>query len=167
MFDNLVFYDAGALMYLNGGKLKNFGTELSLHYTGKKFQAEGNLTWQRVVEAVSYQYAMDNNMANIPAFMSNVVLQYEVLKGLKFHTHLTAYGRQYSRTTNFFTNEVTEHELPGRVIVNLGVNYAIKNFGVGLNCYNLLNTKYEQGGVSTGFIRQQGLWLRAEISYKF
>ena len=166
-FDNLMFYDAGALVYLNGGKLKNLGTELSLHYSGKQFQAEGNLTWQRVVEAEFYQYAMGNNMANIPAFMSNVVLQYEVLKGLKVHTHLTAYGRQYSRTTNFFTNEITEHELPGRVIVDLGVNYNYKNFGIGLNCHNLLNTKYEQGGVSTGFIRQQGRWLMAEVSYKF
>ena len=91
----------------------------------------------------------------------------EVLKGLKVHTHLTAYGRQYSRTTNFFTNEITEHELPGRVIVDLGVNYNYKNFGIGLNCHNLLNTKYEQGGVSTGFIRQQGRWLMAEVSYKF
>ena len=167
MFTNLVFYDATLLMYLNGGTLNNFGTELSLHYTGKKFQAEGNLTWQRVLETVFYQYAMGHNMANIPAFMSNVVLQYEVLKGLKVHTHLTGYGRQHSQTTNWFTNEVTEHELPGRVIVDLGINYGIKNFGVGLNCHNLLNTKYEQGGVSTGFIRQQGLWLMAEISYKF
>ena len=91
----------------------------------------------------------------------------EVLKGLKVHTHLSGYGRQYSRTTNWATNEVTEHELPGRVIANLGVNYSFKNFGVGLNCYNLLNTQYEQGGVSTGFIRQQGRWLLADISYKF
>ena len=167
MFKNLVFYDAGALMYLNGGELKNFGTELSIHYTGKKFQAEGNLTWQRVLESEYYQYAMGSNMANIPAFMSNVVLQYEVLKGLKVHTHLLGYGRQYSQTTNWATNEVTEHKLPGRVIVDLGIHYSIKNFGVGLNCHNLLNTKYEQGGVSTGFIRQQGRWLMAEVSYKF
>jgi len=167
MFTNLVFYDPTMVMYLNGGTLNNFGTELSLHYTGKKFQAEGNLTWQRVLKTVFYQYAMDHNMANIPAFMSNVVLQYEVVKGLKVHTHLTGYGRQHSRTTNYFTNEVTEHVLPGRVIVDLGINYGYKNFGVGLNCYNLFNTKYEQGGVSTGFIRQQGFWLMGEISYKF
>ena len=167
MFTNLVFYDAGMLVYLNGGKLKNFGTELSLHYTGKKFQAEGNLTWQRVLDAEFYQYAMGHNMANIPSFMSNVVLQYEVLKGLKFHTHLTGFGRQHSQTTDWFTNEITEHELPGRFLVDLGVNYGYKNFGVGLNCHNLLNTKYEQGGVSTGFIRQQGCWVMAEISYKF
>ena len=166
-FTNLVFYDAGALIYLNGGKLNNFGTELSLHYTGKKFQAECNLTWQRVLGAENYQYAIGNNMANIPAFTSNVVLQYEVLKGLKVHTHLTGFGRQYSQTTNWFTYEITEHELPGRVLVDLGVNYAYKNFGIGLNCHNLLNTKYEQGGVSTGFIRQQGRWFMAEVSYKF
>ena len=167
MFTNLVFYDPTMVMYLNGGTMNNFGTELSLHYTGKKFQAEGNLTWQRVLETVFYQYAMDHNMANIPAFMSNVVLQYEVVKGLKVHTHLTGYGRQHSQTTNYFTNEVTEHVLPGRVIVDLGINYGYKKFGVGLNCHNLFNTKYEQGGVSTGFIRQQGFWLMGEISYKF
>ena len=167
MFTNLVFYDAGALIYLNGGKLKNFGTELSIHYTGRKFQAEGNLTWQRVLESIFYQYAIGNNMSNIPAFMSNVVLQYEVLKGLKVHTHLTGFGRQHSQTTNWFTNEITEHELPGRVIMDLGINYGYKKFGVGLNCHNLFNTKYEQGGVSTGFIRQQGFWLMGEISYKF
>ena len=167
MFNNLVYYDAGSLIYLNGGSLRNFGTELSLHYTGKKFQAECNLTWQRVLDADRYQYAMGHNMANIPAFMSNVVLQYEILKGLKVHTHLNGFGLQHSQTTNFFTYEITEHELPGRVIVDLGVNYGYKNFGVGLNCHNLLNTRYEQGGVSTGFIRQQGRWLMAEISYKF
>ena len=166
-FTNLVFYDAGALIYLNGGSLKNFGTELSLRYMGKKFQAQGNLTWQRVLEAEFYQYAMGHNMANIPAFMSNVVLQYEILKGLKIHTHLTGFGRQHSRTTNWFTEEITEHELPGRVIVDLGINYGYKKFGVGLNCHNLFNTKFEQGGVSTGFIRQQGLWLMAEVSYQF
>lgn len=167
MFNNLVFYDAGALIYLNGGSLNNFGTELSLHYTGKKFQAEGNLTWQRVLGAENYQYAIDNNMANIPAFMSNVVLQYEVLKGLKVHTHLTALGRQHSQTTNWFTYEITEHELPGRVLMDLGVNYGYKQFGIGVNCHNLFNKKYEQGGVSTGFIRQQGRWLLVDLSYKF
>ena len=167
MFKNLIVYDSNLLMYFNGGSLTNWGTELSVHYTGKKFQAEANMTWQRIKDAELYDYAMGKNMANIPAFMSNVVLQYEVLKGLKLHTHLLGFGRQHSRTTNWFTYEITEHELPGRVIVDLGINYNYKKFGVGINCHNLLNTKYEQGGVSTGFIRQQGRWLMAEISYKF
>ena len=167
LFKNLIVYDGALLIYFNGGSLTNWGTELSLHYTGKKFRAEANVTWQRIQDAELYDYAMGNNMANIPAFMSNLVLQYEVLKGLKVHTHLNGFGRQYSKTTNWFTYEVTEHELPGRVIVDLGINYNYKKFGVGLNCHNLLNTKYEQGGVSTGFIRQQGRWLILDVSYKF
>ena len=167
MFKNLIVYDGGLLMYFNGGSLTNWGTELSVHYTGKKFQAEANLTWQQIREAELYDYAIGKNIANIPAFTSNVVLQYEVLKGLKVHSHLTGFGRQFSRTTNWFTNETDEHELPGRVLVDLGVHYGYKKFGVGINCHNLLNTKYEQGGVSTGFIRQQGRWVMGEISYKF
>ena len=59
----------------------------------------------------------------------------------------------------------------GDMFVGAGLSYGIhsdyKNFGIGLNCHNLLNTRYEQGGVSTGFIRQQGRWLMAEVSYKF
>ena len=167
MFKNLIVYDSNLLMYFNGGSLTNWGTELAVHYTGKKFQAEANMTWQRIKDAELYDYAIGKNMANIPAFMSNVVLQYELLKGLKVHTHLYGFGRQYFRTTNWFTGEITEHELPGHVIMNLGINYGYKNFGIGINCHNLFNTRYEQGGVSTGFIRQQGRWLLAEISYKF
>ena len=167
MFNNVIAYDAANLIYFNGGKLNNWGTELSIHYTGRKFQAEANMTLQKVLTAELYNNAIGNNMANIPAFISNVVLQYEVVKGLKIHTYLHGYSRQYSRTTDWFTGEDKLHELPGRFIVNLGINYGIKNFGVSLNCHNLLNTKYDQGGVSTGFIRQQVRWLMAEISYKF
>ena len=97
----------------------------------------------------------------------NLPARVEYGEALKVHTHLYGYGKQYSRTTDWFTYETTEHELPGRVIVDLGVNYGYKKFGIGLNCHNLFNTKYEQGGVSTGFIRQQGIWLMAEVSYKF
>ncbi|MBO6078340.1 MAG: TonB-dependent receptor [Bacteroidaceae bacterium] len=167
MFNDLVVFNGAELAYFNGGKMKSWGTELAIHYTGKKFMAEANMTWQKVLEAELYENTIGDKMSNIPTLMSNVVLQYEALKGLKVHTHLCGTGIQKARTTNYFTNEITEHEIPSRVIVDLGVNYDIKNIGIGINLYNLLNKEYVQGGVSTGFIRQQGRWLMADISYTF
>ena len=100
--------------------------------------------------------------------MSNLLIQYELLPSLKLHTHLRLIGRQYTESTiNYETYETKIYQLPARAIVNLGANYSHKNWEIGLNVYNLLNTKYVQGGASTSFIRQQGCWWMGDVSYKF
>jgi iron complex outermembrane receptor protein len=155
------------MYYFNGGKLKTWGTELSLQYTRKRFHAVANMTWQKLIEKELYDNVIGDNMKSVPSLTWNAVLQYEILKGLKLHTRLNFMGRQHSYSLDYMTIEVNEYEVPARCIVSLGTNYNIRNFEIGFNAYNLLNTRYEQGGSSTGQIRQQGFWFMADISYKF
>jgi len=38
---------------------------------------------------------------------------------------------------------------------------------LGVDVYNLLNTKYEQGGAIVAPLRQPGTWLLGHVSYQF
>jgi iron complex outermembrane receptor protein len=52
-------------------------------------------------------------------------------------------------------------------ILRIGATFNYKALELNLNVHNLTNKKYEQGGSSIAPIRQQGLWLMADIAYKF
>ena len=165
---DLVYNNVDLGLYYNGGELKTCGTEVALSYRHKKLRAEANVTWQKLIESENYVTIEGNHLKNIPSIMSNLLIQYELLPSLKLHTHLRLTGRQYTESTiNYETYETQIYQLPARAIVNLGANYSHKNWEIGLNVYNLLNTKYVQGGASTSFIRQQGCWWMGDVSYKF
>lgn len=168
IFENVIVNDILLGLYYNGGKQKSMGTEVTLRYQTKRFRSEANMTWQRLVETENLYYDHERTLRTTPSLMANLMLQYEVLKRLNLHTHLRYTSKQYQSCIADYENYVSEfYEYPARLIVNLGANYSIKNFELGGNIYNLLNTTYYQGGYTTGPIRQPGLWFMTEVSYKF
>jgi|GEM_PF-252697 len=54
-----------------------------------------------------------------------------------------------------------------RCILNAGFDYSYKPFTFSFDCYNLLNTRYAQGGSSYVPVPQQGRSIMAKVSFKF
>ena len=167
-YENVIVNEILVGAYLNGGLQKSIGTELTLRYQRNKFHGEANMTWQKLVKTENLFDEREHTMRSTPELMANLLVQYEALKNLNLHTHLRYTSRQYQAcVVNYETYESEFYESPARLIVNLGANYSFKNLELGGNVYNLFNTKYYQGGQTTGLIRQPGLWFMADVSYKF
>ena len=63
--------------------------------------------------------------------------------------------------------EPEERTLPSRAIFSMGLDYKYKALEVFLDCHNVFNKSYEQGGSSIGPIAQQGRWIKLQVAYKF
>ena len=57
--------------------------------------------------------------------------------------------------------------IDSRAILNIGADYKIGRLTLGLNVRNLLNTRYNRGGMDAPLMQQQGRWWTASVSYKF
>ena len=60
-----------------------------------------------------------------------------------------------------------EHSIDARAILNIGADYKIGRLTLGLNVRNLLNTRYNRGGMDAPLMPQQGCWWTASVSYHF
>ena len=61
----------------------------------------------------------------------------------------------------------TEKRMDARAILNIGADYKIGRLTLGLNVRNLLNTRYNRGGMDAPLMPQQGRWWTASVSYHF
>jgi iron complex outermembrane receptor protein len=60
-----------------------------------------------------------------------------------------------------------EKRIDARAILNIGADYKIGRLTLGLNVRNLLNTRYNRGGMDAPLMPQQGRWWTASVSYHF
>ena len=99
------------LVYKNASKNETCGVELMASYKQPKFTADFNLTWTNTFKSnlmglsmgdlvkEAYNTNIDANN-NTPAFMSNLVLGWQVLPQLKLHTHILFESKQTSHNTD-------------------------------------------------------------------
>jgi iron complex outermembrane receptor protein len=99
------------LDYKNASKNETCGVELMASYKQPKFTADFNLTWTNTFKSnlmglsmgdlvkEAYNTNIDANN-NTPAFMSNLVLGWQVLPQLKLHTHILFESKQTSHNTD-------------------------------------------------------------------
>ena len=99
------------LLYKNASKNETCGVELMASYKQQKFTADFNLTWTNTFKSnlmglsmgdlvkEAYNTNIDANN-NTPAFMSNLVLGWQVLPQLKLHTHILFESKQTSHNTD-------------------------------------------------------------------
>jgi iron complex outermembrane receptor protein len=99
------------LEYKNASKNETCGVELMASYKQPKFTADFNLTWTNTFKSnlmglsmgdlvkEAYNTNIDANN-NTPAFMSNLVLGWQVLPQLKLHTHILFESKQTSHNTD-------------------------------------------------------------------
>ena len=149
----------------NAGSLTNAGVEMAAGYAVSRFKIDGNFTWQRVLESQNFSI-INHSVYNVPDFQANLAATYEILRGLKVNAHANYLSRQNSQYALPGAPPV-EIDIPSRVIVDMGVSYAIWKMEVGLNVYNLANTSYQQGGSSVAPLQQAGRWLLGHVSFKF
>lgn len=160
--DNYIFTSQGGEYLINGGRFKNFVTEMTLWYLLPKFKLYANFTYQHMLKSENYA-SIDNKTLNIPAFQSNITGSYTILPGLNIHASLNATSKQHV----ICGLEDEQNTLPARAIIGAGADYRIKQFEFQLNVHNLLNTEYSLGGIGTSPIRQQGRWILGSVAYKF
>ena len=87
--------------YQNMGEYKSFGLELTGTYHQKRFFANLNTTWQKSSHVTIFED--DKNLSsipNIPDFMANTILAWNVTKNLKLFTHLMFYSKQTAYRVN-------------------------------------------------------------------
>ena len=87
--------------YQNMGEYKSVGLEFTGTYRQKRFFANLNTTWQKSSHVTIFE--ADKNLSsipNIPDFMANTVLAWNVTKNLKLFTHLMFYSKQTAYRVN-------------------------------------------------------------------
>ncbi len=159
------FIIAEELGNTNAGSLTSAGFELTTHYKWKRLHAEANLTWQRVLESSKFN-VYNHSIFNVPNLQSNLIMGYQIFSALEVHAKANILSKQY---TQYAVPEMEplNFEIPSRCILNAGVSSTIHHFNLGVDVYNLLNTKYEQGGAIVAPLRQPGTWLLGHVSYQF
>ena len=70
------------------------------------------------------------------------------------------------QTIGYISNVIMHKEMPARAIVNIGGEYQLSPFTIGLNIHNLFNTRYYRSGMNAPLIPQQGRWFLASIGIK-
>ena len=86
-----------------------------------------------------------------------------------------AFEKEDWQTAQFYLEQALEScnhliyhkEMTSRFIVNLGAEYQIGKFTLGLNIHNLLNHHYFQSGMNTKLVPQKGRWFMASVAYNF
>ena len=71
------------------------------------------------------------------------------------------------RGTELVDEVSAEKSIDARAILNIGADYKIGRLTLGLNVRNLLNTRYDRGGLDAPLMPQQGRWWTASVSYHF
>ena len=159
------FIIAEELGNTNAGSLTSMGFELVANYGWKRFHAETNLTWQKVLDSQKFN-VYNHSFFNIPDFQANVILSYRILDNLKIHTKANLLTRQHTEYAAPGMDPL-DFDIPARCIVNAGISYTLKNLKFGFDAYNVFNTTYEQGGAVVAPLRQPGTWILGNVSYKF
>ncbi len=150
---------------VNAGSLTNAGVEIVAGYTFSRFMVDGNVTWQRVLNAHNYSI-INHSVYNVPDWQANLTASYEVLKGLKLNAHANFISKQYSQYSLPGTDPL-DIDIPARVLFDLGASYHIWKVEMGINVYNIANTSYKQGGSSVAPMQQAGRWILGHVAIKF
>lgn len=161
---DFIIYD-GNLAY-NGGKMNVGGIEFVAKYDHKRLMTEANCTWQRVSTSEAYGFVDGNRIFSIPSFQTNLIVMYELFKGLNVYAKMNATSAQSSSFTSLLgTWEVIP--VPARCLVDIGASCQLRGLEFSADIRNLFNHKYVQGGGCVAPMQQQGLWFWGSVAYKF
>lgn len=178
--NNLIYYDSEKIkdMYSNAGELNLMGVEGVLSYKSSFSMAYLKMSYQRVLYSKNYSVT-GHNINNIPHLMMNGMYSYNLLKGK--HTgdftpwvNISVLSKQNSPLIDPYLFRGQENQIKNpnnmvsaRAIVNVGVNYQYKQWGITIGIYNLFNTYYYQGGTSMQPLPQQRLNYLVKMAYNF
>lgn len=178
--NNLIYYDSekNEDMYSNAGELNLMGVEGVLSYKSSSSMAYLKMSYQHVLYSKNYSVT-GHSINNVPDLMMSGMYAYDLLKGKHIGDftpwiNISVLSKQITPLIDpyLFKGQENQISIPdnvvsARAIVNMGVNYQYKQWGVTIGIYNLFNTNYYQGGTSMQPLPQQRLNYLVKMAYNF
>ncbi len=177
---NFIYRDLAAVgdapRYKNAGNLKSYGIENEILFANKFLKVTGVVTYQSALEAKDYG-VKDDQINNIPNFTGNLILDvnplYSLYKDLWFNISYRYVGEQISPIpAGSFLNGIAYENAGNTVsavsLINTGIRVEnLYKFTIDARVYNVLDTKYFQGGSTRFPYQQAGRWYLFTLGYKF
>ncbi|MEG1748437.1 MAG: TonB-dependent receptor [Tannerellaceae bacterium] len=176
---NMVYYSNLDLMYLNAGKVGIMGIEGAVSYKTKRITANLTCSYQHLLSAANdYSMVTNKRINHIPNFIMHLMSSYKILSSkrmgdIDIRGNIELLSKQLAplrgitlwqgdkECLNFDNTE------KARAIANIGFSYSLKKVSIAFDAYNILNTKYHQGGSVATLNPQQGISFISKISYSF
>lgn len=153
--------------YQNAGHLNSWGIEEQVTYKVGHFDLNINATYQHVIYAKDYS-VNGKNVANVPRFTSNLIGTYHITDNVFVNMVAKYISSQFSPVTALGNDvSIPDYYVDQAIVLNAGVNAAIKDLVLDLRVRNLTDTRYYQGGSTRYAYPQEGRWITASIMYKF
>lgn len=169
-FSDLVYFDTDILFNF-AGSLKLAGMEHTMSYTLPYFKAYWNLSYHYLIDSEFYM-ANKNKIHNIPTFSTNLTGMGKILTFLTNHSlwlrgNISVLSKQIAQIGTVFDGDKTLKDIPARATLNIGGIYSMKDLEFSIQCFNLLNAHYSQGGSIPYVVPQQGRSFIAKLTYTF
>ncbi|MEQ1501795.1 MAG: TonB-dependent receptor [Myxococcota bacterium] len=167
----------GDPFYINAGSLESAIVEEELAFVESVFRARANATWQQVLDVERYE-APDHGsrINNVPSVVANLVLDANPLQALdqSLWTNLTLryVGEQAApiRTVSLSHPDLDQNltnEEPAHALVDVGarLDRFLGGWSIDGRIYNLLDTRYSQGGSTLFPYPQPGRWFLVNLEW--
>lgn len=160
--------------YLNAGKLNMIGWENTINFRYQGIHANVNMTWQRVISGENFSYR-GSRIYNVPEVFANMICGYKVLyhklSVIDFNMIARFSGSQLSPYENLSFNGVNKTDennmISAHCLFDIGINYTFRDIEASFFSYNMLNTRYKQGGSTPIAYYQMGRSVLLKIKYSF
>ena len=172
---DLIYYDKSAPLsglpaYMNAGSVKLIGLENAIYYNSPGLRAHMNCSYVQVVEADKY-HTSGKNIHLTPSLTINTVGAKKIFadndgkQSLWANVKMSYWSKQLMRASSYldgteFTD--TEYEIKPSFIVDMSLEYRIRQLTLKLLSKNLFNTSYTRGTTYNIDIPQLGRSISLE-----
>lgn len=165
-------------MFINTGKVRNLGVDVSAQYNHNDLFVNMNATWQRILTSENY-IEYDSQTFSTPEFHTNMTVAGCVWHNPNRKHQLWARSTVQFRTATFyqsldlirtfiqskFISEI--YRVKPQCDIGLGLSYTSKVFDVDLSLKNLLNNQYKIGSMLIDGIPHAGRQFIGKVTFKF
>lgn len=171
--------EEGEPFYINAGRLESIVAEQELAFVETAVRVRANATWQHVLDLENYEALPDSNRINyVPSFVSNLILDANPLIALdeSLWTNVTlrmvgpmaAPIRAVSDSKpNLETNLENEADAYALIDVGARIEGVLGGLSIDGRIWNLLGTRYTQGGSTLFPYPQPGRWFLVNLEWAF
>ena len=172
---DLIYYDKSAPLsglpaYMNAGSVKLIGLENAIYYNSPGLRAHMNCSYVQVVEADKY-HTSGKDIHLTPSLTINTVGAKKIFadkdgkQSLWANVKMSYWSKQLMRASSYldgteFTD--TEYEIKPSFIVDMSLEYRIRQLTLKLLSKNLFNTSYTRGTTYNIDIPQLGRSISLE-----
>lgn len=163
--------------YLNAGKMNIMGVEAVISHKSKRIMANLTCSYQYVLSAENYSMT-NKRIHHIPNFITHLMGSYKILNSkrmgdIDIRGNIELLSKQLAPLVGgeLWQGDKEcldlDNTVRARAIANIGLSYSLKKVSIVFDAYNILNTKYNQGGSIVSLNPQQGISFIGKVSYSF